>query len=450
MKKKKRVIGVLLTALILLKAPGTIKSLPIYAASIQNGVKALPTPAKIFINEKSIGFEAYSINDNNYIKLRDLAQAVKGSQAQFDIEWDSEARAINLVQGKEYITVGGELKVGDGLAKTATLSQAPLYKDRKKIELTAYTIDDTSYFRLRDLAEELDFYLGWDALTQGITIDTSLKNNGESKNSVGTQQDSKSLILDEMNLALPHKMPKKEPKTQEDYEEIILYMVANNQDSYEIKYDSDMRQSFQDRILSEVILKAHQKVFYNYPEYLCYKNMIEVSLKGTYGSGKLTLKLMNNNIEADKVNKMRDTFFEEVKVLAQNLIDEGVLTKEMTETQKAKVLYEWVILHLAYDTDYSEEGYTGYGALLNGKAVCQGYTGLYNALCKLVGIQITGIGGTAGENNESHMWSKAILDGKEVFIDTTFGDPVPDRQGVCDFKYFAVDKAFLSKTHTWE
>ncbi len=448
MKKKKIIQIGLLVVLAFLGMPSVCKSLTLFATEVKSRMQALPTQAKVVIDGKEVSFEAYSIADSNYFKLRDLAQAINGTPAQFAVEWDDNKQAISLISNRPYVAAGGELAKGDGSAKEALLLKKPIYKDNNKISLAAYTIKDVNYFKLRDLATNLDFYLDWDAVTQTIHIHTQLTHTGEIKQSVITTLPNP-IFLDEENLQLPVTTPLKYPKSQKDYVDIILYMAANKQDTYELTYDAAMRQSFQDKILSEMILDAHEQAFYTYPEYFCYKNMIEASMKGTYNGGTLTLKLTNNEIDTYKANQMRDTFFKEVKELAQQLIDEGTITQDMTEKEKAKAFYEWVVLNLEYDTDYTEEGYTGYGALINRKAVCQGYTALYNSLCKLVGIQIAGMGGYAGEDNESHMWSVATLDGEKTFIDTTFGDPVPDRKGVCNFDYFAIDESTLRKTHTW-
>ena len=45
---------------------------------------ATPTNSTVLVNGKSIAFDAYSINDNNYLKLRDLAYILNGTEKQQD------------------------------------------------------------------------------------------------------------------------------------------------------------------------------------------------------------------------------------------------------------------------------------------------------------------------------------------------------------------------------
>lgn len=134
---------------------------------------ATPTASKVLVNGKEISFDAYSINDNNYFKLRDIANVLSGTGKQFEVTWDGTKNAINLLSGKAYTTVGGELAKGDGSQKPAALNTSKVYLDGKEISLTAYTINDNNYFKLRDLGQTFNFGVGWDGAANTVTIDTS-------------------------------------------------------------------------------------------------------------------------------------------------------------------------------------------------------------------------------------------------------------------------------------
>ena len=134
---------------------------------------AAPTKSTVLVNGKSISFDAYSINDNNYFKLRDLAQALSGTKKQFEVTWDNKKQAINLISNKPYTAVGGELAKGDGTRKTAQTSTSEIFLDGKEVRLTAYTISENNYFKLRDIGEIFDFSVSWDGEKNTIVIDTS-------------------------------------------------------------------------------------------------------------------------------------------------------------------------------------------------------------------------------------------------------------------------------------
>jgi uncharacterized repeat protein (TIGR02543 family) len=137
-------------------------------------ITANPTSSKVLVNGKAVTFEAYTINGNNYFKLRDFAQAVNKTEKNFEVKWDSKNNAINLISNKPYTPVGGELAKGDGKAKVANPTTSKIYKDGKEISLTAYTINGNNYFKLRDIAKAFNIGVTWDGTTNTIGIDTSI------------------------------------------------------------------------------------------------------------------------------------------------------------------------------------------------------------------------------------------------------------------------------------
>lgn len=134
---------------------------------------ATPTRSTVLVNGTSVPFDAYNIGDNNYFKLRDLAQVLSGTGKQFEVTWDGTNNAINLLSGKPYTTVGGELAAGNGTGKTASLTNSTVYLDGSPVVLTAFNISDNNYFKLRDIGAAFDFNVTWDGTRNTIVIDTT-------------------------------------------------------------------------------------------------------------------------------------------------------------------------------------------------------------------------------------------------------------------------------------
>ena len=134
---------------------------------------ATPTSSTVLVNGANTVFDAYNINDNNYFKLRDFAYVVNGTQKQFEVTWDGENNAINLISDKPYTQVGGEMANGDGIAKIPVRSTSAIYKNGIQVILTAYMIDGNNYFKLRDVAELFEIEVTWDESTQTIGIDSN-------------------------------------------------------------------------------------------------------------------------------------------------------------------------------------------------------------------------------------------------------------------------------------
>lgn len=136
------------------------------------GELSTPTSSKVLVNGKEVQFDAYNIKDNNYFKLRDLAYVLKDSKSKFNVLWDNDRQAINLISNKVYEEVGGELAKGDGRIKGATKNSSAIYKDGKEINMTAYNINGNNYFKLRDLGAEFGFEVNWNQETSTIEIVT--------------------------------------------------------------------------------------------------------------------------------------------------------------------------------------------------------------------------------------------------------------------------------------
>ena len=172
----KRVLSILLAVMLLF----SIGTTGVFATNT-----ATPTTSTVMVNGQAVAFEAYNIAGNNYFKLRDLAKVLSGTTKQFEVGWDANNNAIDLVPGKEYTPVGGELtSSGNTGNQSAILSTSAVYFDGIKISLTAYNISGYNYFKLRDVGSAINFGVGWDGTTSTITIDTSVNYIAQSNLSV--------------------------------------------------------------------------------------------------------------------------------------------------------------------------------------------------------------------------------------------------------------------------
>ena len=138
---------------------------------------AIASTQNITIDGKAVEFAAYALVDENnnltnYVKLRDIAVAINGTDAQFEVGFDG---SIILTTKTAY----------SGAADTATpFSGDHAYKggtqtvkvDGKDVAMTAITLYDENgggynYFKLRDLGAALGFNVGW-SKEQGVFIES--------------------------------------------------------------------------------------------------------------------------------------------------------------------------------------------------------------------------------------------------------------------------------------
>lgn len=145
----------------------------VHIADTAKEISVAPTTSRILVNGKAVEFEAYNINGYNYFKLRDLAMAVNNTEKNFEVAWDAEKNAINLISNKPYTPAGTELAKGDGKAKIAVPTTSKIYKDGEEISLVSYNINGYNYFKLRDITRLFDIGVSWDGVANTIVIDTS-------------------------------------------------------------------------------------------------------------------------------------------------------------------------------------------------------------------------------------------------------------------------------------
>lgn len=128
-----------------------------------------------------------------------------------------------------------------------------------------------------------------------------------------------------------------------------------------------------------------------------------------------------------------------------------------SDREKVKAVHDWLVKNVAYDYDNYKAGtipYSSYGmqgAILHGKSVCQGYAEAFEYFMDVLGIECELISGTANNGNGTwagHAWNKVKIDGKWLYIDVTWDDPIPDRgANVYWYKYYLVTDATFGGDH---
>ncbi len=95
----------------------------------------------------------------------------------------------------------------------------------------------------------------------------------------------------------------------------------------------------------------------------------------------------------------------------------------LSEAEKARKIYEYVASHVSYDWGhYTDPNYipqfTAYAALINGTAVCEGYSLLFYRLAHEAGLSSRIISGNVP--NGAHAWNTVKIGSKYYYLDITF------------------------------
>ena len=144
------------------------------------------------------------------------------------------------------------------------------------------------------------------------------------------------------------------------------------------------------------------------------------------------MKRLGNDYEIVIDVAYRDDYSQEQMldgVIKQAVSETGM--DAMSEADKVKTIYRFITNYVTYDEAAEaaslagtpeDIAHTAYGALINGKAVCQGFACLFYAMCENVGIEARIISGTAdnGETVGDHAWNKVKIDGTWYCADVTW------------------------------
>ena len=102
---------------------------------------------------------------------------------------------------------------------------------------------------------------------------------------------------------------------------------------------------------------------------------------------------------------------------------------------------------------------TAIGALLDGRANCQGYSDAFYMLGNMCGFNVGKINGsthgdTSGAQTENHMWNTIKFDnGKTYFVDVTWDDDsfkFSKKLGYNSYIYFNAPASITAATHSWD
>ena len=219
------------------------------------------------------------------------------------------------------------------------------------------------------------------------------------------------------------------PATDEEMDNAVRYMLSRGENTLTLRYPGlsavKARQVMQ-QALSTVKLYCEQ----GYNSASCSYSL----------SGDMTLTFSAAGAE-DRVQEYRTASMDAAIAVHDQLWADQQITSGMTELEKARVYYTWVCENTAYDYQAGDGSisHTPYSLFALGTAVCDGYTGAYNLLLKLEGIDCTTL------SNSSHIWTVATLDGTEYHIDTTWGDS----GRAISYNYFAMTEERSWAEHPW-
>ena len=222
------------------------------------------------------------------------------------------------------------------------------------------------------------------------------------------------------------------PNTSAEMDQAIRYLISHGVYQIKLKY-SGLTSAGANTItqLALTTVKSYCEQGYNTAN--CFYNTT---------TGQITLTFSAADLTVSQTAGCRSYALSAAIAAHDALWNSGQITASMSEYEKARVYYDWIFSHCAYDygADDTSISHLPYAVFKNAKAVCDGYTGAYNLLLKLEGIDCTALG------NETHIWTVATLDGESYHIDTTWGDAAG---GATNYQYFGMSESQSWNYHSW-
>lgn len=221
------------------------------------------------------------------------------------------------------------------------------------------------------------------------------------------------------------------PATEDEMDESIRWMLSRNESYLELYYP-DLSVAEARNKMQEALGMVKQYCEQSYNAVSCAilpDGRLQLSFSAAGAGGRL--------------REYRAATVDAAIAVHDQLWTERKLTSIMSERERAQVYYEWICENCEYDFDAEDESlsHIPYQLFANGTAVCDGYTGAYNLLLKLEGINCIAL------HTDDHIWTVAMLDGEQVHIDTTWGDTTLSDS--IDYSYFAMTPEESWMEHPW-
>ena len=165
MKLAKRILPLLFCLLLLV--PQTAFSASAAPLSAAKSVQA------ITLYGQPITLYTYLLDNENYVRLHDLAWYCSAGNNAFSARWSGADMAVYLTTGGIYIAGGTEnIPHTPGPVSAGLIEPDPyaLYVDGEPVSVRSYTINGYGYYNLRELCAALGMSVEWDAALRTVVL----------------------------------------------------------------------------------------------------------------------------------------------------------------------------------------------------------------------------------------------------------------------------------------
>ena len=258
-------------------------------------------------------------------------------------------------------------------------------------------------------------------------------------------------------------------KQLDNYGKIIYKGLEDNKEKMQSgNYKIDLKKKFNDLLNSEngekklntAFQSAWNAYIYDYPE-IFYIDVSKLTLTtqttsiANFSTHRVDLSSGDNeNYFREDIKSKEEAIkrIEYVSNIRKQFISQ---LKNATDYEKIKLVHDWLVDNLEYDTTYEGKNiHNVYGAFSNKKVVCEAYARTFKYILDGVNIEnvlVSGEGINTSGTRESHAWNYVKIDNKWYAVDVTWDDPVIVGNGKLDTKqkymYFLKGSESFFKNH---
>ncbi|MDR1000551.1 MAG: hypothetical protein LBL96_07115 [Clostridiales bacterium] len=371
-----------------------------YAVNVAPDVAA---PISVIVDGKPVSFDVTPrlIDGVVMVPFRAIGEAIGAKAA-----WEDGKREVWMYQGTQYVG----MKVGEKLMRLGKMGGPEIHID---LPATVTIIDDRALVPIRAVSEGLRCSVSWDKNTSTVSVTT----NYRPAPTVSNTTDLLSQIDEQIEA-----MNTKFTIDTVDLSESALYL--------------DLPSYFLNVNLATT---KHWVYWANGVKNIMIEYTVEYSM---YASVSRALK--NNSTSG--LNERQIEIYNRVRDVIAWGIGEGITTYE-----KVKYIHDWLIKHVEYDysPSPSTEAHTPYGALINGKAVCNGYSDSLKLFMDAMGIECEIVYGEVrqGDKWQKHAWNRVNIGGDYYLIDVTWDEPEQGFPDYISYDYFNVNDDIMNRDH---
>ncbi len=170
---------------------------------------------------------------------------------------------------------------------------------------------------------------------------------------------------------------------------------------------------------SAVVAKAYRAMCNDFPQYY----WMPVSYYISHKNGTVAVAFKRNDLEdgygftKEEIERNKEELEDAIDII----VSKALTAKD--DFEKEIIIHDMLCKTVTYDSEFESSigaVYSVYGALVNGRAVCEGYARAFKLLCQSAGLDCILV--TGDSRGVDHLWNMVKLEGEWYHVDVTWDD----------------------------